>query len=133
MIGTEFAVSAFINPVLWRFERGAQIKAIHMFAAQLGFVMPFWYGMGLVLLLAETFCDAASAGARTARDGKRNLGTGDRADSDVVGPHQQQICPGRDAANDRNGGARSPEMGQDAPPAVAALTAAMVMFLLSVK
>ena len=86
MIGTQFAVSAFINPVLWRFERGAQLKAIHMFAAQLGFVMPFWYGMGLVLLLAETFCDAASAGARAARDGKRNLGTGDRADSDVVVP-----------------------------------------------
>jgi uncharacterized membrane protein len=31
------------------------MNAIRMFAAKLGFVMPFWYGLGLVLLLAETF------------------------------------------------------------------------------
>jgi uncharacterized membrane protein len=55
MIGTEFAVSAFINPVLWKLESGARMNAVRMFAATLGFVMPFWYGLGLVLLLAETF------------------------------------------------------------------------------
>ena len=55
MIGTEFAVSAFINPVLWKLESGAQIHAIRLFAAKLGFVMPFWYGLGLLLLLVETF------------------------------------------------------------------------------
>lgn len=55
MIGVEFAVSAFINPVLWKLDRGAQGEAIRMFAARLGFVMPFWYAVGLVLLLAETF------------------------------------------------------------------------------
>ena len=55
MIGVEFAVSAFINPVLWRLERGAQMEAIRMFAVKLGFVMPFWYGLGLVLLLVQTF------------------------------------------------------------------------------
>jgi uncharacterized membrane protein len=54
MIGTEFAVSAFINPVLWKLDDHAQMNAIRMFAARLGFVMPFWYGLGLLLLLAET-------------------------------------------------------------------------------
>jgi uncharacterized membrane protein len=55
MIGTEFAVSAFINPVLWKLESGAQMHAIRLFAAKLGFVMPFWYGLCLLLLLIETF------------------------------------------------------------------------------
>ena len=55
MIGTEFAVSAFINPVLWKLESGSQMHAIRLFAAKLGFVMPFWYGLGLLLLLIETF------------------------------------------------------------------------------
>lgn len=55
MIGVEFCVSAFINPVLWKLESGAQLQTIRLFAAKLGFVMPFWYALGLVLLLAETF------------------------------------------------------------------------------
>jgi uncharacterized membrane protein len=55
MIGTELAVSAFINPVLWKLDDRAQMNAIRMFASKLGTVMPFWYGLGLVLLLAETF------------------------------------------------------------------------------
>jgi uncharacterized membrane protein len=55
MIGTEFAVSAFINPVLWKLEDHAQMEAIRLFAAKLGFAMPFWYGLGFLLLLTETF------------------------------------------------------------------------------
>lgn len=55
MIGTEFTVSAFINPVLWRLEHGAQAQAISMFAEKLGRAMPFWYALGMVLLLLETF------------------------------------------------------------------------------
>jgi uncharacterized membrane protein len=55
MIGVEFAVSPFINPVLWKLERSAQMQAIRLFAERLGFVMPFWYALGLVLLLVETF------------------------------------------------------------------------------
>lgn len=55
MIGTEFAVSAIVNPVLWKLEDGPQMHAIRLFAAKLGFVMPFWYALGLVLLLTETF------------------------------------------------------------------------------
>jgi uncharacterized membrane protein len=55
MIGVEFAVSAFINPVLWKLESGVQMHVIRLFAVKLGFVMPFWYGLGLLLLLIETF------------------------------------------------------------------------------
>jgi uncharacterized membrane protein len=55
LVGTEFAVSVFINPVLWRMESSAQAAAIRMFATRLGKSMPFWYGASLLLLLAETF------------------------------------------------------------------------------
>jgi uncharacterized membrane protein len=55
MIGVEFAVSAFVNPVLWKLDSGAQLHAIRLFAAKLGFVMPFWYALGLLLMLVETF------------------------------------------------------------------------------
>jgi uncharacterized membrane protein len=54
MIGTELAVSAFINPVLWKLESVAQMHAIRLFAVKLGFVMPFWYALGLLLLLIDT-------------------------------------------------------------------------------
>jgi hypothetical protein len=54
MIGVEFAVSAFINPTMRKLDEGPQAKALSLFAALLGFIMPFWYGGGLVLLLAET-------------------------------------------------------------------------------
>jgi uncharacterized membrane protein len=54
LIGTEFSVSAFVNPVVWKLDEGAQSQAIAMFARLLGTVMPFWYGLSLLLLLAET-------------------------------------------------------------------------------
>jgi|ERR1700685_3821402 uncharacterized membrane protein len=54
MIGTEFAVSAFINPVLSRLDDRARFDAIRLFAARLGFAMPFWYCLGLLLLIAQT-------------------------------------------------------------------------------
>lgn len=54
MIGTEFAVSAFINPVLQRLDSAARMKAISMFAKRLGTAMPFWYGLSFLLLIAET-------------------------------------------------------------------------------
>ncbi len=55
MVGTELAVSAFTNPILWKLDDYSQMNAIRMFAAKLGTVMPFWYGLGLLLLLAATF------------------------------------------------------------------------------
>ncbi|HEY1499450.1 MAG TPA: DUF1772 domain-containing protein [Acidobacteriaceae bacterium] len=54
MIGVEFAVSAFINPVLSRLDDRARLDAVRLFAARLGFAMPFWYCLGLLLLIAQT-------------------------------------------------------------------------------
>jgi uncharacterized membrane protein len=54
LIGTEFTVSAFINPILRRLDDRAQLAAIQPFAARLGAAMPFWYVLSFLLLLAET-------------------------------------------------------------------------------
>lgn len=62
LIGTEFSVSAFVNPVVWRLDERAQSQAIAMFARLLGTVMPFWYGLSLLLLLAETAIRRHQAG-----------------------------------------------------------------------
>lgn len=63
LIGTEFAVSAFINPVLRKLDDKAQAHAIRLFAKKLGGVMPFWYAASLLLLIAEAIV--------------RHFGTGD--------------------------------------------------------
>lgn len=54
LIGNEFAVSVFVNPVVWKLDDTAQASAIRLFAARLGAAMPFWYAACLVLLLIET-------------------------------------------------------------------------------
>jgi uncharacterized membrane protein len=54
LAGAEFAVSVFVNPVLWRLEKSAQAASIRMFAIRLGKTMPFWYAASLLLLIAET-------------------------------------------------------------------------------
>jgi hypothetical protein len=41
LIGTEFAVSAFINPILRKLDSRAQASAIRLFAKRLGTAMPF--------------------------------------------------------------------------------------------
>jgi uncharacterized membrane protein len=53
MIGTEFAVSVFINPILGKLEQSAEAQATRLFALKLGAIMPFWYGLSLLLLVAE--------------------------------------------------------------------------------
>jgi len=60
LVGVEFAVSAFVNPVLWRLDARAQGAAIRMFARKLGFVMPFWYAASFVLLGVEIMLRAHS-------------------------------------------------------------------------
>lgn len=55
MIGTEFTVSAFINPVVQQLEEAAQAKILSLFAALLGRVMPFWYSLSLILMLIEVY------------------------------------------------------------------------------
>lgn len=62
MIGTEFAVSAFINPVLQKLEESAQARAISLFAGRLGRAMPFWYGLSLLLLIVEAVRARGGAG-----------------------------------------------------------------------
>jgi uncharacterized membrane protein len=55
MIGNELAVSLFVNPVIWQLEDGSQAKALSLFAGILGKVMPFWYVLCLLLMIAETY------------------------------------------------------------------------------
>ena len=63
MTGAEFAVSAFINPVLWRMEDEGQGFAVRAFARMLGRVMPFWYGGNMLLLAAEAIVRRSQPGA----------------------------------------------------------------------
>ena len=51
LVGVEFAVSAFVNPVLWTLEPSAQSAAIRLFARKLGRAMPPWYIASFVLLV----------------------------------------------------------------------------------
>lgn len=62
LIGTEFAVSAFINPILRKLGTREELRAINLFAGRLGFVMPFWYSASLVLLIAETVIRRGNGG-----------------------------------------------------------------------
>lgn len=62
MIGTEFAVSVFINPVLRKLDDHAQARAISLFAVRLGRAMPFWYGLNLLLLTLETIAGRHESG-----------------------------------------------------------------------
>lgn len=62
MIGTEFAVSAFVNPILEKLGDSAQAHATRLFAQKLGTVMPFWYSLNLILLIGETITMRRHAG-----------------------------------------------------------------------
>lgn len=63
LAGAELAVSAFIDPVLWRMDAAARSQAVQLFARRLGAAMPFWYFAGLLLLGAETFVRRHQPGA----------------------------------------------------------------------
>jgi hypothetical protein len=54
LIGTELAVSAFINPVVWKLDLVAQARAFQLFGRRLGRAMPVWYIASLALLVSET-------------------------------------------------------------------------------
>ena len=55
MVGSELSVSAFVDPSAWLLDPEPQSKMLSHYAAVLGKVMPFWYGVGLVLLGVETW------------------------------------------------------------------------------
>ena len=54
LIGAELAVSAFINPVVWKLDLAAQAVAFRLFGRRLGRAMPVWYIASLLLLVSET-------------------------------------------------------------------------------
>jgi hypothetical protein len=62
MIGTEFAVSAFVNPILNQLDNSAEADATRLFARKLGKVMPFWYSFNFFLLIGETITLRQHAG-----------------------------------------------------------------------
>jgi uncharacterized membrane protein len=53
LIGVELAVSAFINPVVWKLDLAAQAKAFQLFGRRFGKAMPVWYIASLLLLVSE--------------------------------------------------------------------------------
>jgi hypothetical protein len=61
MIGVEFCVSAFINPVMRQLEVEPQAKALSLFARLLGGVMPFWYGACLLLIAVQVWLHRGTA------------------------------------------------------------------------
>ena len=55
MTGSELAISAFVNPAIWRLESAPQGQAVSILARSLGRAMPVWYGFCLALLALESF------------------------------------------------------------------------------
>lgn len=55
MVGVELAVSAFVNPALWRLESGPQAQAQSILGRSLGRAMPVWYSFCLALVALESF------------------------------------------------------------------------------
>jgi len=60
MVGVEFAVAAFANPVFARLPDDAFRAARGEASRVLGKVMPFWYGASLVMLVAATVVSVAA-------------------------------------------------------------------------
>jgi hypothetical protein len=68
MVGVEFAVAVFVNPILLRLPDGPSLEARADGARVLGRVMPFWYVGSLVLTagLAAATWGRPAAGAAIA-------------------------------------------------------------------
>jgi len=52
LVGVEFALVVFINPILWKLESFSQAVAIRVLAARMGKLMPFWYLLSFGFLIA---------------------------------------------------------------------------------
>jgi hypothetical protein len=66
MVGVEFAVAVFVNPILLRLPAGPSLEARADSARVLGRVMPFWYFGSLILtagLAAATWGKPAAGAA----------------------------------------------------------------------
>jgi Domain of unknown function (DUF1772) len=68
MVGVEFAVAVFVNPIFLRLPAGAALQARADGGRVLGRVMPFWYVVSLVLIagLAAATWGRPGAGAGAA-------------------------------------------------------------------
>ena len=55
LLGVEFSVSAFVNPVVWRLEPESQLKTLSRFAVVGGKGMPVWYLVSTLLLCIQTW------------------------------------------------------------------------------
>jgi hypothetical protein len=68
MVGVEFAVAVFVNPILLRLPAGSALEARADGARILGRVMPFWYVGSLLLIagLAAATWGGPAAGAAIA-------------------------------------------------------------------
>jgi uncharacterized membrane protein len=55
MIGSELGVAAFVHPTLNRLPDNVHLPVASALARVLGRFMPFWYGLVLLLTLAEVF------------------------------------------------------------------------------
>lgn len=63
LAGVEFAVSVFVNPVLWKLDPAARAGTVRAFARNLGAVMPVWYSVNMALLLVELFAGWHGSGS----------------------------------------------------------------------
>jgi len=59
MVGNELAVSAFVNPAIWKRDDQAIASLL---ASSLGRFMPFWYAVSLVLIGVEAYLRRDGAG-----------------------------------------------------------------------
>jgi uncharacterized membrane protein len=68
MVGVEFCVAVFVNPILHRLPVGPSLEASADGGRVLGRVMPFWYFGSLILIsaLAATAPGGAATGAAIA-------------------------------------------------------------------
>jgi uncharacterized membrane protein len=55
LTGIELAVALFVNPRISRLDDAVHVRVAQTLAQILGMVMPFWYGLTLLLALAVTF------------------------------------------------------------------------------
>lgn len=55
MVGTEFAVAAFVHPRMSRLEDAVHTRMAKTLASALGAAMPIWYPLTFILSLAVTF------------------------------------------------------------------------------
>lgn len=55
MVGTEFTISAFLNPALSTLDESIRLRTMPVLSRKMGRAMPFWYALGLILIGAEAF------------------------------------------------------------------------------